>query len=73
MDEFTFCLCRRAVTPVTAELGEKPWALFNGGREETLWYYRALVAAYRQAGTSELVEELDRTVTEIERLSAKVS
>lgn len=47
--------------------GEKLWARFNGGRE-SLWYYRALVTAFQQAGSNELVEELDRVVSEIERL-----
>lgn len=48
--------------------GEQLWTRFNGGRE-SLWNYRALVAAFQQAGSNELVEELDRVVTEIERLS----
>lgn len=47
--------------------GEDVWARFKGGREGTLWYYRALVAAFRTAGTSSLVEELDRVVTEMEQ------
>jgi hypothetical protein len=34
-----------------------------------LWYYRALVGAFREAGTSPLVEELDRVVSELERLT----
>lgn len=50
-------------------LGEALWPRFNGGKDGTLWYYRSLVAAFRQAGDSELIDELDRTVAEIERLS----
>lgn len=54
-------------------LGEDVWSRFKGGREGTLWYYRALVRAYRDGGggSSTLVEELDRVVTEIEALDAK--
>lgn len=50
------------------------WSRFNGGKEGTLWYYRSLVIAFREAGENEraegegeLVEELDRTVSEIEK------
>lgn len=54
-------------------LGEATWEHFRGGREGTLWYYRALVAAYREVQlptlTGELVDELDLLVTELERLA----
>ena len=45
------------------------WSRFNAGRDETLWYLGALVAAFRQAGTMPIVEELARTVDELERVS----
>lgn len=39
---------------------------FNGGREGTLWYYRALVVAFRESGTcGDLVAELDCVVSEM--------
>jgi (p)ppGpp synthase/HD superfamily hydrolase len=47
--------------------GENTWARFNGGKEGTLWYYRALVEAFRTAGNSPLVDELDRVVTAMEQ------
>ena len=49
--------------------GESIWDRFNGGRQGTLWYYRALVDAFRQAGNHPLVDELDRVVGEMERLA----
>jgi len=49
--------------------GESLWSRFNGGKEGTLWYYRCLVEAFRQTESSELVEELDRVVSEIESLA----
>lgn len=52
-------------------VGEALWKRFSGGREATLWYYRALVGAYQSHGTSPLVEELDRVVSEVERLCGK--
>ena len=51
-------------------IGDAIWSRFQGGKEGTLWYYRALLEALRQAGTSPLVEEFERVVTELERLAA---
>jgi len=50
--------------------GERIWKRFAGGREGTLWYYRALVDAFRTHGETPLVDELARTVAELERLAA---
>lgn len=52
-------------------LGEDLWSRFTGGREGTLWYYRALVDAFREHGPSPLVDELDRVVAEVERLASR--
>ena len=60
---------RRAVLRDYRQLGEDLWQRFTGGRDGTLWYYRIWVTAFRAAGTSELIDELDRTVTELERLA----
>jgi GTP pyrophosphokinase len=60
----------RAILRDLRQHSDALWSRFNGGKEGTLWYYRALVTAFRQAGTNDLVEELDRVVTEIETLSA---
>jgi len=43
------------------------WDRFSGEKEETLWYYRELVNAYRAGGaTGFLVDELDRVVRKLE-------
>lgn len=47
-------------------IGEKLWDRFNGGREGTLWYYRALLDAYKRAGDTPLVEEIERLVNELD-------
>ena len=52
-------------------LGDDLWQRFNGGKEGTLWYYRALVEAFEAAGSNPVVEELDRVVAEMEHLSDK--
>ena len=54
-------------------LGESLWARFNGGRDGTLWYYRAMVEALAVNGPPELVDELSRTVRQLESLAAENS
>jgi (p)ppGpp synthase/HD superfamily hydrolase len=51
--------------------GEAIWSRFTGRRDGTLWYYRALIHALDGREISELVRELDRTVTELESLAAQ--
>ncbi len=51
-------------------LGDALWPRFRGGKDGTLWYYRALVTSYQQNFQSPLIEELDRVVTELESLAA---
>lgn len=45
------------------------WERFNAGRDETLWYLESLVEAFREAGTTPIVEELARTVAELRAVS----
>src|SRR6266480_1236185 len=59
----------RAILHNLRHEGDKLWSRFNGGKEGTLWYYRSLVSAFLEHGRTELVEELDRVVTEIENLA----
>ena len=53
-------------------VGAALWGRFKASKDETLWNYRALVTAFRAnpAHPADLVDELDRTVTELERLAA---
>ena len=59
----------RSVLADLRTLGDDLWQRFNGGKEGTLWYYRALVEAFEAAGSNPVVDELDRVVGEMERLS----
>jgi (p)ppGpp synthase/HD superfamily hydrolase len=59
----------RAVLSDYRLLGEDLWERFNGGKEGTLWYYRAISDVLRTEDDSPLVEELDRVVAELERLA----
>lgn len=49
--------------------GERVWDRFNADKTQTLWYYEEVVKALRAHGSSPLVDELDRVVKEIRRLS----
>jgi (p)ppGpp synthase/HD superfamily hydrolase len=50
--------------------GEEVFERFAGKKDGTLWYYSALVEAFRTAGSNPLIEELDRVVGELESLAA---
>ena len=58
----------RSIVSDYRRLGEQVWERFAGRREGTLWYYRALLDIYLQGRKSPQVEELERTVLELERL-----
>ncbi len=60
----------RAILADYRQLGETLWDRFYGGRDGTLWYYRALADAFRSVESNALSEELDRTVAELECLVA---
>ena len=47
-------------------MGDALWPRFTAGKEGTLWYYRALLEAYRGRGNDRLWTELERTVLAIE-------
>jgi GTP pyrophosphokinase len=52
-------------------IGEEVWTRFNAGPDESLWFYRSVVAAMRAnpAHHLDLVDELERTVEEIQRFN----
>jgi (p)ppGpp synthase/HD superfamily hydrolase len=61
----------RAILHNLRQEGDNLWSRFNGGKEGALWYYRSLVSTFREHGSNELIEELDRVVTEIEKLASE--
>ncbi|OKH21456.1 phosphohydrolase [Hydrococcus rivularis NIES-593] len=48
--------------------GEEIWTRFKGGKEGTLWFYRAIIESDRNRGFNVLTEELDRVVKQLEIL-----
>lgn len=50
--------------------GDALWSRFSGGRDGTLWYYRALAAGFLRLLPGPLADEIDRVVSDLERLAA---
>jgi (p)ppGpp synthase/HD superfamily hydrolase len=46
--------------------GDATWALFRGGREGTLWYYRTLHELLTRSAPGSMVEELGRVLAQME-------
>lgn len=61
----------RAILADLRVLGDGLWERFTGGKDGTLWYYRALVKTFRASGATAVVEELDRVVGEIEDIAGQ--
>ena len=60
----------RSIVSDLREHGEKLWGRFKGGKKGTLWYYQALVAAYKRHGAPlRLANELERTVAQMKELA----
>lgn len=60
----------RSVLADYREIGEPIWERFQGKRDGTLWYYRALVNEFKRKKTNRLVDELERVVIELEAVAA---
>jgi (p)ppGpp synthase/HD superfamily hydrolase len=56
----------RSILSDYREVGESIWTRFNGGRDGTLWYYRALVQEFLQRKPNRLIRELELAVGELE-------
>ncbi len=49
------------------EVGHRVWDRFSASREQTLWYYEELLAAYSAWGDTTLTQELAEAVAEMRR------
>ena len=60
----------RAIVADLRAVGDKVWKRFNAPKEDILWYYGALVLAFRAnpAHPIAIVDELERVVAEMRRL-----
>jgi (p)ppGpp synthase/HD superfamily hydrolase len=59
----------RSVLSDYRAVGEDLWDRFKGGREGTLWFYRAVADTLRVEQNDPTVEVLGRVVSELERLA----
>ena len=58
----------RSILADYRESGESIWSRFNGGRQGTLWYYRALLDVFLQGHRNRVIRELELAVKELEQL-----
>ncbi len=59
----------RSIISDYREVGELIWARFNGGREGTLWYYRALAQEFKRGKPNRLIRELELAVRELKEMT----
>jgi len=59
----------RSILTDYREIGESVWARFNGGRDGTLWYYRALRDEFLRRKVNRLIREFELAVRELEALA----
>ena len=57
----------RSLAAAHREAGSGVWNRFHGGRDGTLWYYRAMADAIVAAGGGPLAGELEEAVRDLER------
>jgi GTP pyrophosphokinase len=59
----------RSILSDYRRVGESIWSRFNGGREGTLWYYRALLDEFLRQ-PNPLVREFEMAIRELERMAS---
>jgi GTP pyrophosphokinase len=60
----------RSILSDYREVGETIWARFNGGRDGSLWYYRALLEEFLRK-PNRLIREFELAVRELEATASK--
>ena len=63
----------RSILTDYREVGESLWARFKGGREGTLWYYRALLDQFLRSEPNRLIRELELAIRELEATASLAS
>jgi GTP pyrophosphokinase len=51
-------------------IGAEIWRRFKRGRSAQLWYFNELLAIFKSSGRNEIVDEFERVVKELEKVSA---
>ncbi len=61
----------RSIVADLRERGDEIWKIFKGGKEGTLWYYRALLEEFSRGNVPpRLLSEYRRAVEEMQRLAS---
>jgi (p)ppGpp synthase/HD superfamily hydrolase len=61
----------RSIVKDLMDVGHMVWTRFKGGKDGSLWYYNSIVEILKKRGKHPmLVDELARTVAELQRLAA---
>lgn len=63
----------RSILSDYRQVGEFVWERFNGGREGTLWYYRALSDEFRRDEPNRITCDLELAVRELESLAGEAA
>ena len=58
----------RAILSDWQQIGNEVWYRFTASKEDTVWYYRSLANIYAERLPGPLADELERVVTELERI-----
>lgn len=58
----------RAIVLDYRSIGDRVFERFNAGKADQLWYYTAVLGAFKSQSASPLVGELERVVTELREL-----
>jgi hypothetical protein len=54
-------------------IGDDLWQRFKGGKDGTLWYYRALVEAFKEGGELPMLGALEQVVSELEAVPSSAN
>jgi (p)ppGpp synthase/HD superfamily hydrolase len=53
-------------------IGSKVWERFRRGRDQQMWYFHELLKLFKSAGSNRIVDEFERVVSELDRISGGV-
>jgi len=55
------------------KIGPEVWKRFKRGRDLQIWYFNSLIGIFKTSGSNRIVEELERVIAELTRLTANAS
>jgi (p)ppGpp synthase/HD superfamily hydrolase len=61
----------RSILDDYRKIGPEVWKRFKRGRDLQLWYFDELIKEFKASGANRIVEELERVVDELRRISAR--